>query len=131
MDEIKNYSDFLRSDERRNIDTSKFPFDVDTFENLIDCFTPIELFPNLLRTDRATLDRFCNHVYHMNFCESYEFLLGVTEAFSRKTIKGLATVGNNTALKIMAEHFLKYNDSANNHNVNVTFLNDLQGDDNV
>lgn len=128
MDEIKNYSDFLNSESRRNLDTSMFPFDVDTFENLIDSFTPPELFPQLLRCERTLLDKFCEFVYHMKFDEAYSFLLGVTELFSRKAIKGLACVGNNTALKIMSEHFLGYKDSNNNANLKVTFVNDLVDD---
>lgn len=129
MQEIKGFSDFMKDSERRSkTDTSRFPFDVDTFENLIDTFTPFEAIPSLLRTDVGTIERFCKYVYGMTFKETYLYLLGISEMYARGAIKNLAFVGNNTALKIMAEHFLGYKDDNKNLNANVTIVNDLKDD---
>ena len=114
---------------RENVQVKGFDFDVDMFENLIDNFVPEENIPVILRCTKADLDRFCNVVYHMNYAETYKVLSGVTDMFMRKAIKGLAQEGNQTALKLASEHFMKLKEEEDNNNINITVVNDLNGDD--
>lgn len=123
MNEVPNYAEYLKNN-RPNIKPDGFDFDVNTFENLIDAWTPIEDIPMLLRCNHSVLDAFCNIVYKMDFTTTYNFLLGVSKMFMRKTFSGLARQGNATACSVVAKSFLKVDDDKS-QNVNVTFVNDL------
>lgn len=129
MKQIKNYAAFTKA-SRENFQPKGFHFDVDMFENLIDCWTSFDDIPVILQTTKADLDRFCKVVYNMNYRETYNILSGITDAFMRKTFKNLASSGNNTAMSIVSKHFMKLDDSQNN-NVNITIVNDLKDDGEV
>lgn len=126
MEEIKSYVEFVKAN-RENIKPDGFSFDVNAFENLIDCWTPFETIPVLLQTTHADLDRFCKIVYALDYRTAYNVLSGITDAFMRKTFKQLAAVGNNTAMNIVSEHFMGLK-SDNKVNASVTIVNDLKED---
>lgn len=123
MDEVKSYADIIKS-TRKNFHPEGFPFDVNTFENVIDAYTPEDQVPVVLNCSLSTLNAFCNIVYKMPFTQTYRFLSGITDMYMRRSIKGLASSGNTTALNIAREHFLKLNSEQDSHNVSVTFLDD-------
>ena len=124
MDEIKSYAEIVKH-TRKNYQPKGFDFDVNTFENLIDNFVPRENIPVILRCNVGTLDRFCKEVYKMDFDMTYKFLSGITDMYSRRTIKNLASMGNNTALNIMKTHFMGLRDDDNDKpNVNITIVDD-------
>lgn len=126
MDEIKSYAYYIKAG-RPNKRVPGFHFDVDMFENLIDCWTPEDSIPTLLQTTKSKLDKFCLEIYNMPFHDTYLFLSGITDAFMRKTFKSLATAGNATALNTVAEHFMKLK-SDNSTTNNITIINDLKED---
>lgn len=127
MDEIKNYADVLK--------VKRFPlppnikgvtWDVNTFENLIDVWTPREDILLILDTNRDTLDRFCKAVYKHNFNDTYNILTGITDVFMRRALKNQATMGNASATSIVTKHFMGLKDDEDkNANVNITFVSDL------
>lgn len=123
MQEVSNYAEYIKNN-RPNIKPDGFNFDVDTFENLVDAWTPIDQFPLLLQSSEQEINDFCLLIYKMDFKTTYAFLLGVSQMFMRKTFNVLARQGNATALSVAAKSFLKL-DQDNSQNVNVTILNDL------
>ena len=126
FDEIESYSQLLKDTSRRNVDVSQIcNFTVDEFENLIDRFVPMESVATILRTDIKTLDIFCNTVYKMNFKETYKVLSGITDMLCRGTIKNLAKSGNNTALNIMAKHFMNLRDENNSSPITINFVDNV------
>lgn len=125
--EVPIYNDLL-DPNRKNTKIYGFDFDVDTFENLIDCFTPKENIPVILGVQRSKLDVFCNRAYGMNYDEVYVRLSGITDSWSRKVIKNLSASGNSTALNIMSKHFMGLSDDNKNQGVNITIVNDLKED---
>lgn len=127
MDEIKSYAEIVKH-TRKNFQPKGFDFDVNTFENLIDNYVPEENIPVILRCNLGTLDKFCKIVYKMDFKQTYRFLMGITDMCMRKTIKGLAGLGNTTALKIAQEHFMKLKSDDGGSNVNITIVDDRNGD---
>lgn len=126
MKQINNYAEFVKA-SRSNVSPPDFPFTIDMFENLIDCWTPQDQFPSILQTSFSVIDNFCRVVYHMDFNQTYSMLSGITDAFMRKTFKNLASSGNPSAISIVSKHFMKLDDS-NSNNLNVTFVNDLKED---
>lgn len=128
MKEITNYRDYI-SPKRQNWKPKGFDFDVDQFENLIDCWTPKDKIPVILKCSYSDLDRFCNTVYHLNYSETYNLLSGITDAYMRSTFKGLASNGNNTAMSIVAKHFMKLEDDEQKASINLTIVNDLKEDE--
>lgn len=125
---VYSYRDMLRG-FRENYKVKGFWFDVNTFENLIDCFTPKQTIPIILRCKHADLDRFCQVVYGMKFSEAYTFLSGLTDMFMRKAIKGHSNNGNPTAMKIAAEHFMDLKEQQEKDGINITIYNDLTSDE--
>ena len=83
LPEVPLYSNML-SANRRNVHIDGFDFDVDTFENLIDNFTPINNIPLILsgtsgkRYSLSDMDKFCNIVYKMPFDSLFCFILTMT-----------------------------------------------------
>lgn len=124
MQEIKNYAEFLKA-SRKNFQPDGFNFDVNEFENLIDCWTPQEKIPTILRCKHVDLDRFCMIVYNMNFNDTYNILSGISDAIMRKTLKGLAETGSTAAIQIVAKHFMKLKEEEDKKAISITFLNDL------
>lgn len=118
------YRDLLKG-FRQNVKVSGYWFDVDTFENLIDCFVPKENIPVILRCNGDELDKFCLIVYGMKFNETYKVLSGISDMFMRKSIKGHSDSGNPTAMKIAAEHFMDLREQNNKDAINITVYNDL------
>lgn len=121
---VYSYRELLRS-ARENYKVKGFWFDVNTFENLIDCYTPKDTIPIILRCKHADLDRFCQVVYGMKFNETYTVLIGITDMFMRKAIKGHSNNGNPTAMKIAAEHFMDLREQEQKDGINITIFNDL------
>lgn len=128
MQEVPNYAEYLKNN-RPNIQPPGFDFDVNTFENLIDAWTPMSEIPTLLRCDENTLNKFCKKIYKMPYRETYNMLLGVSQMFMRRVFNSLAKQGNATACNVVAKSFLKLDDDKS-QNVNVTFVNDLNKPDN-
>ena len=122
------YKDLLKS-SRQNVKVDGFWFDVDTFENIIDCFTPEKMVPVILRCTGADLDRFCQIVYGMKYSETYTILSGITDMYMRKSFKAHSNLGNPTAMKVVAEHFMNLKNEDQSGGVNIVFCNDLKGDE--
>lgn len=125
--EVPIYTDLL-DPKRKNAKVEGFSFDVDTFENLIDSFVPKENIPIILGVSWGDIERFCNKVYGLNFNETYNRLSGVTDYWCRKVFKNLAATGNQSAIKLVAEHFMGLASDNKNQGVNITIVNDLKGD---
>ena len=123
------YRDLLKG-FRKNVKLKDFWFDVNTFENLIDCYTPFETVPLILRCSKADLDVFCRKIYGFKYAETYDILIGITDSFMRKSIKGHSNSGNPTAMKIAAEHFMNLKDAQQAEAINITINNDLKKDGN-
>lgn len=128
LDNVPIYDNLL-DPHRKNTKIVGFDFDVDTFENLIDCFTPESNIPVILGVHTGQLDKFCERAYGMNYHEAYAKLSGITDSWSRKVIKNLSASGNSTALNIMAKHFMGLSDDNKNQGVNITIVSDLKEDD--
>ena len=130
LPEVPLYSNML-SANRKNAQIKGFDFDVDTFENLIDNFVPINNIPIILsgisrkKINEDDLDRFCNIAYGMKFKEAYQFLSGITDMYMRRVFKNLAASGNATAIAINAKHFMKLEDDQKNDAINIRIVNDL------
>lgn len=130
LPEVPLYSNML-SANRKNIRIEGYDFDVDTFENLIDNYTPMDNIVVILsgitrkQLTIADMDRFCNIVYGMDFKEAYKFLTGITDMYMRKVFKNLAASGNTTAMSINAKYFMKLEDDSKNDAINIRILNDL------
>lgn len=131
LPEVPLYSNML-SANRKNIHVDGFDFDVDTFENLIDNYTPMENIITILsgicrkKITQANLDDFCYLVYGMDFKETYKFLSGITDMYMRKVFKNLAASGNTTAMSINAKYFMKLEDDSKNDTINIRIVNDLE-----
>ncbi|WP_281512171.1 hypothetical protein [Mammaliicoccus vitulinus] len=126
MNEVKNYSEFLKNDRQiDNIDS--FKFTIEEFENLIDLWTPFDEIPVLLRTTLQTLDDFCKQVYNMPFKDTYLYLTGITNLFMRKCHKSLAQKGHIGGLQ-RTDIYMGLNNTPES-NVNITIVNDLPNDD--
>ncbi len=123
------YRDLLKS-SRKNAKIKGFWFDVNTFENLIDCYTPYDTIPLILRCSIGDLTKFCTYVYGMDYPETYKVLSGITDTFMRKTFKGLSQAGNPTAIKLVGEHFMGLKESQQAEAINITINNDLKNDGN-
>lgn len=128
MKPVENYKDFMNPLKRKNLHPDGFDFDMDTFENLIDFFTPMENIPVILRCDYKTLDNFCKICYNMPFKDTYIYLSGISDALMRGTFKKLAAMGNTQAVKIVSEHFMNLKENKS-HDVNITIVNDLKDDE--
>ena len=129
LKQITNYAYYTKA-SRLNYQPEGFDFDVNMFENLIDCWTSEQDMLTILRCDIPTLDAFCEEVYHMNFRETYRLLSGITDAFMRKTFKNHANAGHAFSQSIVAKHFMGLrDDSTGNDNINITIVNDLQSDE--
>lgn len=125
-----NHYAYYTSATRENFKPDGFNFDVNMFENLIDCWTPKKDFPIILRSPISKIDEFCKIVYNMNFDETYNFLSGITDAFMRKTFKNLASQGNSFSQSLVSKHFMGLRDDVDkDSNVNITIVNDLQEED--
>ncbi len=83
-----------------------FNFTRNDFEDLIDNFTPFEDIPILLQVKHAELDDFCNHIYNMNYKQTYDNLLRRSEFYFRKSMMSLSKSGNPTAIKVSAEFYV-------------------------
>lgn len=118
------YDDLLNPN-RKNARIEGFDFDVDTFENLISAFTPLENVPLILGVAEVDLDVFCRKAYGMTYREAYRKLIGVSDFWMRKAITNLAVAGNGSALNIASKHFMGLRDEEQKHSVQVTFVNDL------
>jgi hypothetical protein len=125
---IYTYDELLKPG-RKNVVVPGFDFDVDQFENVIDCFVPYESVPVILRTNVGYLDQFCQIVYGMPFKETYALLNGISDMFMRKAITNLSKCGNSTALNIASKHFMNLDDEAKKDAINITIVNDLKEDD--
>lgn len=124
MENAFNFKEALKGN-RKNFQPEGFDFDVNTFEDLIETWTPIDVIPQILHCDWGCLEAFCRKVYNMNYKETYNILAGMSDALMRRAMKGLAQSGNQTALNIVAKHFMKL-DEDKTQNVNITILNDLK-----
>lgn len=133
LPEVPLYSNML-SARRQNKQVEGFDFDVDTFENLIDCYTPYENIPLLLSGtsskiyNETDIDKFCKLVYNMDFKTTYKLLIGITDMQMRKVFKNLAACGNATAIAINAKHFMKLEDDKKNDAINIRIVNDLENE---
>lgn len=131
LPEVPLYANML-SARRQNTRVPGFDFDVDTFENLIDCYTPYENIPLLLSGTsgkmytETDIDNFCKLVYKMDFKTTYKLLIGITDMQMRKVFKNLAASGNATAIAINAKHFMKLEEDAKNDAINIRIVNDLE-----
>lgn len=83
-----------------------FSFTRNDFEDLIDNFTPFEDIPILLGVKHVELDEFCNHIYNMNYKDTYDNLLRRSEFYFRKSMFSLSKGGNPTAIKVAAEFYV-------------------------
>ena len=119
-----NYTELLQN-KRENKTVPGFDFDVNTFENLIDSFTPLESIPVILGTPRASLDNFCSIVYGMNYKETYNTLSSISDMWLRRALKNLAVSGNGKAIDIVAKHFMNLDDQKAKDGINITIVNDL------
>lgn len=128
MKPVENYKTFLKNN-RTNLKPKGFDFDMDTFENLIDFFTPMDNIPLILRCSVSKLNNFCQECYNMNFEETYKYLSGITDMFMRGTFKTLASMGNSTAINTVAEHFMHLSNEQAKNGINITIVNDLKDDD--
>jgi hypothetical protein len=127
--QVPHYA-YYTSARRENWQPEGFDFDVNMFENLIDCWTPMEDFPIILQCDNATLDNFCLVVYGKRFKDTYNFLLRVTNAMQRKAFKMMSNQGNAFSQSLVSKHFMGLKDEQDsNQNVRITIVNDLQEDD--
>lgn len=103
--------DFLH---RQNVVVDGFDFDSYTFEDLIDNFTPESDIPIILGVSRVDLDYWCRQVYNgMDFPEAFAFLSRKALFYCRKAYTNLSKSGNNTAMNIVAKHFMKLEDDEN------------------
>lgn len=118
------YDDLLNPN-RKNVSIPGFDFDVDTFENIVSAFTPVESVPLILGVTENELDQFCNIAYKMDYREAYKRLVGVSDFWMRKAITNLAVAGNGSALNIASKHFMGLKDEEDKHSVSVVFVNDL------
>jgi len=118
------YDDLLDS-RRKNAQIEGFDFDTDTFENIIDAFTPKENVPLILGVPKSKLDDFCYKAYGMSYNEAYLRLSGISDFWMRKAIGNLAASGNGTALSIAAKHFMGLKDEEDKKAIQVTIVNDL------
>lgn len=108
---------------KSNSTVEGIPFDQDTFENLVDCFTPKKDFHIILDCTCSDLDKFCKKVYGRNFSDTYDSLVKVSTALWGQTINKLARLGNQTAIKyIIDEHMSRTN---KNNELKITICSDL------
>lgn len=126
--EVPIYTDLL-DPKRKNVQVPGFSFDVDIFENLIAAFVPIDNIPIILNVPIRDLDDFCMKVYGMHFNEAYKRLSGIADYYSRNVFRNLAHAGNQSAIKITAEHFMGLTSDNKNQGINITIMQDLRGDD--
>lgn len=127
MNDVPGFQDFLALN-RQNVKLEGFNFDVNTFENLIAWWTPINEIPVILGVRSDQLDYFCNKIYHMNYKETYYKLHNIEMALTRRAIDGLSKQGNSTALNILSKHFMELEDN-NQQDVHITIVNDLKSDE--
>lgn len=83
-----------------------FDFTKDDFEDLIDNFTPFEDIPSVLFCSMTEMDKFCMLVYRMDYKDTYDVLLKRSNIYYRKAMFMLSKAGNNTAIKLTAEHYV-------------------------
>ena len=124
---VYSYKELL-SRRRQNVKVDGFDFDVDTFENLIDCFTPMPSISIILGVSNHDLDNFCHIVYGMDFAETYRSLISISDMFMRKAIQNLSVSGNPTALNLTAKHLLQWEKDNSNQNISIKIVNDLDKD---
>lgn len=91
-----------------------FEFDTNTFEDLLDNFTPMEDVHTILGITEADLDVFCKRAYGMNYKETYNALMSRAMFYNRKAFNILAKKGNQTAMNIVAKNFMKLEEEQNN-----------------
>lgn len=122
---------------REIVQVDGFPKDfMNTFEDYIDCFTPLDNIIKICKIDfgleQRDLDNFCNIVYNMNLKESYVYLLSKADNYMRKAITELSKLGNSKALDISATHFMKLGqeEAKNNARITINATIPLEGDKN-
>lgn len=101
---IRNSCNFWKQAQNQRME--EFDFDRDTFEDLIECYTPIDDIPVLLGVSKSDLDFFCKYIYNQDYKTAYGALLMKSNAHNRKAFNSLSKKGNQTAMKIVAEQFM-------------------------
>ena len=99
----KAHADFLN---RENKTVDGFAFDQDTFENLIDYYTPLNDIPVILNVGIAELDVFCKALYGFDFKTTYDILSKRSQFYTRKAFTTLAYGGNAAAIKVASESYM-------------------------
>ena len=126
-----NMSDeFLK---RKNIKLDDYDFDLNTFEDLIDNFTPIDDIPVILNCTVAELDRFCKTCYNgMSFREVYDYLFKRANYYNSKAFNKLSKAGNASCVGVVAKYFMKLDDEDRNKALKIQICGNipLPGEDN-
>ena len=99
----KAHHDFLN---RENQVIDGFSFDQDTFENLIDYYTPLNDIPLILNVTGVQLDTFCKTIYGFDFKTTYDYLSRRSQFYTRKAFTQLAYGGNAAAIKVASESYM-------------------------
>lgn len=99
----KAHADFLN---RENQSVDGFSFDQDTFENLIDYYTPLNDIPVILNVEHVDLDNFCKQLYGFDFKTTYDILSKRSQFYTRKAFTTLAYGGNAAAIKVASESYM-------------------------
>lgn len=93
-------------DPRRPIPGVHFSLSRSDFEDYIDAFVPKKNIPRMLGLQWSDLDLFCRLVYNEDFNAAYQRLIFLADAHDRVAFTRLAVLGNQTAIKVVAEHFM-------------------------
>lgn len=104
IEKIRNSHNFWKQSQNQKM--KEFDFDRDTFEDLIESYTPIDDIPVLLGVRKSDLDIFCKYIYNQDYKTAYGALLMKSNAHNRKAFNSLSKKGNQTAMKIVAEQFM-------------------------
>lgn len=95
-----------------------------TFEDLIDCFTPMDDIPPICEhaygVPRDKLEKFCNIVYGMNFKESFVFLHKMSLMYYRKALTNLAKVGNKTAMSTVTDYMAELSNTSRANSLKIS-----------
>lgn len=102
-----------------------FDFDTNTFEDLLDNFTPMEDVHVLLGIAEKDLDVFCQRAYGMNYKETFNALMTRAMFYNRKAFNILAKKGNQTAMNIVAKNFMKLENEENKNNLKIEVVGSI------
>lgn len=104
----------INDEQRRSIVDKTTGISLNSFEDLIDNFTPVDDILSILNVSEKKLDSFCKKYYNMPYRDTYRDLSARAMYYNRKAFNQLAKEGNGKAIDVVAKYIMKMDEGDRN-----------------